>query len=60
VWASLKEKGGPFRISLSYDAPTETGKTTAQTDPYHGRFVKLVPNEQVVEVTEFESRFAIR
>src|ERR1043166_5894744 len=48
-------EGGTFRISLTYDAPTGTGKTTAHTDTYHGRFVKLVPNEQVVEVVEFET-----
>jgi uncharacterized protein YndB with AHSA1/START domain len=48
-------EGGAFRISLSYDAPTGTGKTTAHTDTYHGRFVKLVPHEQVVEVMEFET-----
>jgi uncharacterized protein YndB with AHSA1/START domain len=48
-------EGGSFRISLTYDAPTETGKTTAHTDTYHGRFVKLVTNEQVVEVDEFET-----
>jgi uncharacterized protein YndB with AHSA1/START domain len=48
-------EGGSFRISLTYDEPTETGKTTAHTDTYHGRFVKLVPNEQVVEVVEFET-----
>ena len=48
-------EGGSFRISLTYDAPTETGKTTAHTDTYHGRFVKLVPDEQVVEVVEFET-----
>ena len=48
-------EGGAFRISLTYDAPTGTGKTTAQTDTYHGRFVKLVRNEQVVEVVEFET-----
>ena len=41
--------------SLTYDAPTGTGKTTAHTDTYHGRFVKLIPNEQVVEVDEFET-----
>src|SRR5215217_9227320 len=46
---------GSFRISLTYDAPTGTGKTTAHTDTYHGRFVKLVPDEQVVEVIEFET-----
>jgi uncharacterized damage-inducible protein DinB/uncharacterized protein YndB with AHSA1/START domain len=48
-------EGGSFRISLTYDAPTGTGKTTAQTDTYHGRFVRLVPNERVVEVMEFET-----
>src|SRR5216683_8122469 len=34
-------EGGSFRISLTYDATTGTGKTTAHTDTYHGRFVKL-------------------
>lgn len=48
-------EGGSVRISLSYDAPTGTGKTTAHTDTYHGRFVKLVPDAQVVEVLEFET-----
>ena len=48
-------EGGSFRISLMYNAPTGTGKTTAHTDTYHGHFVKLVPNEQVVEVDEFET-----
>ena len=48
-------EGGPFRISLTYDAPTGAGKTTAHTDTFHGRFMKLVPDEQVVEVVEFET-----
>jgi uncharacterized protein YndB with AHSA1/START domain len=48
-------EGGPFRISLTYDAPTGTGKSASHTDTYHGHFVKLVPNEQVVEVFEFET-----
>lgn len=48
-------EGGAFRISLTYDAPSAAGKTTADTDTYHGRFVKLIPNEQVVEVVEFET-----
>lgn len=48
-------EGGSFRVSLSYDAPTGTGKTTAHTDTYHGRFVKLVKDERVVEVVEFET-----
>jgi uncharacterized protein YndB with AHSA1/START domain len=55
VHAFDAREGGSFRISLTYDAPTGTGKTTAHTDTYHGRFVKLVPDEQVVEVAEFET-----
>jgi uncharacterized protein YndB with AHSA1/START domain len=48
-------EGGSFRISLSYDAPAGTGKSAPRTDTYHGHFAKLVPNEQVVEVLEFET-----
>jgi uncharacterized protein YndB with AHSA1/START domain len=55
VHAFDAREGGSFRISLTYDEPTATGKMSAHTDTYHGRFVKLVPNEQVVEVVEFET-----
>ena len=55
VHAFDPREGGSFRISLSYDTPSGSGKTTAHTDTYHGRFVKLVSNEQVVEVMEFET-----
>lgn len=55
VHAFEAREGGAFRISLTYDEPTGTGKTTSHTDTYHGRFVTLVPNEQVVEVDEFET-----
>jgi uncharacterized protein YndB with AHSA1/START domain len=55
VHAFNPREGGAFRISLTYDAPTGTGKTTAQTDTHHGRFVKLVPDEQVVQLVEFET-----
>jgi len=48
-------EGGTFRISLTYDEPSAIGKTSAHTDTYHGRFVKLVPNEQIVEMVEFET-----
>jgi uncharacterized protein YndB with AHSA1/START domain len=48
-------EGGAFRISLSYDTPAGTGKSAAHTDTYHGHFVRLVPDEQVVEVFEFET-----
>ena len=48
-------EGGTLRVSLTYDAPTGTGKTAAHTDTYHGRFVRIVPNEMVVELDEFET-----
>ncbi len=47
--------GGEFRISLTYDLPTTAGKTDPQTDSFHGRFVRLVPGREVVQVVEFES-----
>jgi uncharacterized protein YndB with AHSA1/START domain len=48
-------EGGSFRVSLSYDAPTTAGKTTAHTDTYAGCFDRLVPNERVVERLRFET-----
>jgi uncharacterized protein YndB with AHSA1/START domain len=48
-------EGGTVRVSLTYDAPDRTGKTAGRTDTYRGRFVRLVPNELVVEVDEFET-----
>lgn len=55
VHAFDPREGGALRISLTYDARTGAGKTTARTDTYHGRFVELVPNERIVEVDEFET-----
>jgi uncharacterized protein YndB with AHSA1/START domain len=48
-------EGGLFRISLTYDSAQAIGKTTGHTDTYHGRFIKLLPHEQVVEMMEFET-----
>jgi uncharacterized protein YndB with AHSA1/START domain len=48
-------EGGAFRISLTYDDPTATGKSSGRTDTFHGRFVRLVPDREVVQVVEFES-----
>ncbi len=48
-------EGGSFRVSLTYQAPDRSGKSAARTDIYHGRFLKLVPDTQVVEVFEFET-----
>ena len=48
-------EGGTFRVTLTYEEPTGTGKTTPHSDTYHGRFVEIVPDERVVEVIEFET-----
>jgi len=48
-------EGGRFRISLTYEAPTRSGKTSAQTDTYQGRFVKLVADREIVQAIEFET-----
>lgn len=48
-------EGGAFRITLTYEAQTEAGKTQAHSDTHHGRFVKLVANALVVQTTEFET-----
>ena len=49
-------EGGTFRTSLTYDARTGAGKTSALRTPTVAGIVKLVPDEQVVEVDEFETR----
>lgn len=47
--------GGAFRISLTYNAPEARGKSEGRTDTYHGRFERLLPDHEVVEVMEFET-----
>ena len=57
--ASVQEldprEGGRFRVSLTYRDPERAGKTAGATDTYAGHFARLVPDEQVVEVIEFEA-----
>ena len=48
-------EGGTFRISLTYHDPDNLGKTNAHTDTFSGRFIKIVPDSEVVQVVEFES-----
>lgn len=48
-------EGGSFRVSLTYESTTGTGKTTPNTDTYHGHFQRLAPDRQVVELIEFET-----
>ena len=56
-------EGGAFRMSLTYQEGAESpgGKTSDDTDTFQGRFLALVPDEQIVELIEFDSpdpRFA--
>lgn len=45
-------------MSLVYEKPEDSqrGKTTGDTDTFQGRFAKLIPDEKIVEVIEFESQ----
>lgn len=55
VHAFDAREGGSFHITLTYDEPTGTGKTTAHSDTFHGRFVRLVPDTEVVQAVEFDA-----
>lgn len=55
VHSFAAQAGGAFRISLTYTAPDAAGKTTANTDTYHGHFVSLIPDTQVTQVMAFET-----
>lgn len=50
-------EGGAYRMSLTYIGTdhTATGKTSEDSDVVQGRFLKLVPDEQIVQQVEFES-----
>lgn len=48
-------EGGAIRISLTYEGAEGKGKSSAHTDTYHGRFVRLIPDKQVVEADVFET-----
>jgi uncharacterized protein YndB with AHSA1/START domain len=48
-------EGGAFRVSLTYDAPDAIGKTAGRTDTYHARFLRLVPDELLVEAVALET-----
>jgi len=48
-------EGGAIRISLTYESRDRRGKSHGSTDSYRGRFVRLVPDELVVEADEFET-----
>lgn len=54
--------GGAYRMALTYSkrdqstrGKTSRGKTSKDTDVVEGRFLELVPDEQVVHLVKFES-----
>jgi uncharacterized protein YndB with AHSA1/START domain len=49
------QQDGSFRVTLTYRTPDAQGKTTAHSDVYRARFTRLVPDELVVEVDEFDT-----
>jgi len=55
VHAFDARQGGAFRISLTYDGDTGTGKTDSHTDTFSGTFAELVPDREVVQRVEFET-----
>ena len=55
VHAYDAREGGAFAITLTYDGPTTAGKTTARSDTSTGRFVRLVPDREVVQVVAFDT-----
>lgn len=60
VHAFDAREGGTYRMSLTYDDSQQSvsGKTSAGTDTFQGRFIELVPDRKIVEVVEFESQDA--
>lgn len=53
-------EGGEYRMTLAYNDPAHKtqGKTTEHEDVVRGKFVKLVPNQQIVEEVTFETENA--
>ena len=43
------------KVACSVSRSRTTSKLGPARDTYHGRFVKLVPNEKIVELVEFET-----
>ena len=53
AWHAVE--GGELRISLTYESSTEAGKTHGSTDTFRGRFVRLVPDQLIIQTVEFET-----
>lgn len=48
-------EGGGFRMSFLYDDNDTPGKSSANADMFEGRFLRLAPNELVIEEIRFQS-----
>jgi hypothetical protein len=50
-------EGGMYRMALTYEQPVHSvaGKTSQHSDVVRGRFLKLVADERIVQLVEFES-----
>jgi uncharacterized protein YndB with AHSA1/START domain len=57
IFAFEPREGGTFRMALTYTDTDHAapGKSSEHADVVQGRFLKLTPNERVVEQVEFES-----
>jgi uncharacterized protein YndB with AHSA1/START domain len=57
VYAFDPREGGTYRMSFAYTdiGHDVRGKTSEHADVFEGRFMKLVPNELIVERVNFES-----
>ena len=55
VHAFDAREGGELHVTLTYLDGEGAGKSSAQADSYRGRFVRLVPEELLVEADEFET-----
>jgi uncharacterized protein YndB with AHSA1/START domain len=57
VYAFDAREGGAYRLSLTYEGSNHPapGKTSEHADIVRGRFVKLIPDERIVQRVEFES-----
>nr|WP_235498159.1 MULTISPECIES: SRPBCC domain-containing protein [unclassified Frankia] len=48
-------EGGTFRISLTRHQPAQAAAIAVPTGTYHGRFLRLVPDSQVIERLAFQT-----